>query len=354
MTRDMIVWAMTDIADDLIREAKEAPTIQTKKSSRPLRMALIAAAVVVLLAGAVLAVYHYTRIAERLESDWNENAEGAMTQEQKDFVEARSADLGESVTDQGITVTIDSVTCTKDSATILYTVMLDPDIYDVDKIVGASDALSQIRVENESYGAVKKSTGGGEGLSMENGTQIRTQTCHFKDLPKDAVINDGKTTIFIEMNTFWIYAERGYGEDGKFPDVTGSWSFAFTLPASGAVTEKSASEIVHFTEILDLEIYNISVDEAAINFCIAPAQRTEEPNYRFSDTGEMDDFPDMTTFTAVAYLSDGTAIPTNETSGSYDGVEEWCHIHFVAPVDPAEIVAVVFSDGIEEIKVPLE
>ena len=156
------------------------------------------------------------------------------------------------------------------------------------------------------------------------------------------------------MNTFWIGAERGYGEDGKFPDVTGSWRFAFILPTSGSVTEKSASETVHFTKVLDLEITNISVDEAAINFCIAPAQRTEEPNYRFSDTGEMDDLPDMTTFTAIAYLSDGTAIPMNETSSSYDGVEEWCHIHFVAPVDPAEIVAVVFSDGVEEFKVPLE
>ena len=351
MSKINLAWAMTDIAEDLILSAQEEPDMMKPGIKRPIKLALIAAIVVVLLAGAAFAVYQYTRSAERLESDWNETAETTMTQEQKDFVEARSADLGESVTDQGITVTIDSVTCTKDSAIILYTVMLDPDIYDVNRIIGASDALSQIRVESESYGTVKKSTGGGEGLSMENGVQIRTQICHFKDLPKEAAINDGKTTIFIEMNTFWIYAEKGYGEDGKFPDVTGKWSFAITLPASESVTEKTSAETIHFTKVLDLEIYNISVNESAINFCVEPAERAEEPNYRFSDTGEMTEFPDVVNFTAVAYLADGTAIPTNETSGSYDGTEEWCHIHFVAPVDPSEVSSVVFSDGIDEIEV---
>ena len=349
MKDDTLFWALCDMDEALILEAKEVPDMKNS-SSRILRITLIAAAVVVLLAGAAFAVYQYTKSAERLESDWNATAETTMTQEQLEFVETRSADLGESVTDQGITVTIDSVTCTKDSAIILYTVMLEPDIYDVDRIIGASDALSQILVESESYGTVKSSTESSEGISMENGTQIRKLTCQFKDLPKEAAINDGKTTIFIEMNTFWISA----GEDGMLPDVTGKWSFAFTLPASESVTEKASAETVHFTKVLDLEIYNISVDETAINFCIAPAKRTAEPNYRFSDTGEDLGLPDITTFTAVAYLADETAIPTNETTASYDGVEEWCHIHFVAPVDPTEIVSVVFSDGVDEIKVSLK
>lgn len=351
MSKINLAWAMTDIAEDLILSAQEGPDMMKAGIKRPIKLALVAAIVVVLLAGAAFAVYQYTKSAERLESDWNETAETTMTQEQKDFVEARSADLGESVTDQGITVTIDSVTCTKDSAIILYTVMLDPDVYDVDRIVGASDALSQIRVESESYGTVKSSTGSSDGISMENGTQIRKLTCHFKDLPEEAAINDGKTTILIEMNTFWIGTEEGYGEDGMLPDVTGKWSFAFSLPASASNTEKTSTETIHFTKVLDLKIYNISVDETAINFCITPADRAEEPNYRFSDTGEMTEFPDVANFTAVAYLADGTAIPTNETSGSYDGIEEWCHIHFVAPVDPSEISSVVFSDGVDEIEV---
>ena len=347
MREDILINAMTDIADDLVLEAQEVHDMKNS-SSHILRITLIAAAVMVLLAGAAFAVFHYTRIAERLESDWNETAEGTMTQEKKDFVEERSADLGESVTDQGITVIMESVTCTKDSVKLLYSVILDPERYDLNTIQGCTDALTSVFVESPDYGLVWSSTENSEGDVLENGTVTRQMTCSFSDLPDEAVVNDGSAIIHIEMSTFWMYTE-----EGKLSDVTGSWGFAFTLPASESVTEKASSETVHFTKVLDLEIYNISVNESAINFCVEPAERAVEPNYIFSNTGEYDEMPDMVTFTVVAYLEDGMAVPTNECSGSYDGVEEWYHIHFVAPVDPAEIVAVVFSDGAEEIKVSL-
>lgn len=69
MRRDNIVWAMTDIADDLIREAKEAPMKHEKRTfSRTARLALIAAVIAALLAisaGAYYAIHNWNSVLER-------------------------------------------------------------------------------------------------------------------------------------------------------------------------------------------------------------------------------------------------------------------------------------------------
>ena len=56
MRNDAIFWALCDMDEDLFLEAKEVPTMN-QKTIKPLRIALIAAAIFALLAGAAFAVY---------------------------------------------------------------------------------------------------------------------------------------------------------------------------------------------------------------------------------------------------------------------------------------------------------
>ena len=60
MSKINLAWAMTDIAEDLILSAQEEPDMMKPGIKRPIKLALIAAIVVVLLAGAAFAVYQYT------------------------------------------------------------------------------------------------------------------------------------------------------------------------------------------------------------------------------------------------------------------------------------------------------
>ena len=65
MRGDRIIWAMTDIADDLIREAMEVPEMKKHRMKKPAMLGLIAAIVAVLLAGTALAAVHYTKNTAR-------------------------------------------------------------------------------------------------------------------------------------------------------------------------------------------------------------------------------------------------------------------------------------------------
>ena len=99
-----IFWALYDMDDDLILEAKEVP-IMKQKLIKPLRVALIAAAITILLAGVALAVFQYTRSTEVLADRWETIGDTQMPEAQKDYIESKSASVGESVTDQGVTIT---------------------------------------------------------------------------------------------------------------------------------------------------------------------------------------------------------------------------------------------------------
>lgn len=360
---------ITDLLDDYMDEQlymdpaavpdtkriKEAAMkrIHRKKITRPVRVALIAAAIVVVLTGTVLAVIHYSGITDAMEQKWNASGSTEMTQEQKDFIEQRSADIGESVTDQGITVTIDSVTCTGTTVNILYSVELDPEVYDLDRIESCADALTPIYVENEDYGTVRKSRGGSNGEPEENGVVWRESQVEFSDLPEGANLGDGKTTLHMEMNTFWISATDA---EDTLPDVTGTWNFAFLLPQVEATEAQTSDEVLNFENGVTLELSDITVEASGCKFAV----QTETDEYFFTAGGENAALaraaePDLLAFTVDALMADGTTVPSDGGGMSYDAEQDadlWS-IDWTAPLDPADVVSLIFSDGTTEIEVPM-
>lgn len=328
--------------------------INKQRNIRPLRVALIAAAIVVVLTGTVLAVMHYTGITDSMEENWNLVAETEMTSEHKDFIEQRSAGIGESVTDQGITVTMDSVTCTTDAAYIYYSVELDPEIYDLDLINSCSDALSSIYVNNEEYGTVWSSGGGSSGSLDEDGSNIfwRETRARFSELPDGANLGDGKTTMHIEIDTFWLASSSA--ED--IPDVTGTWNFEFPLPETETAEAKTSDAVLNFGNGVQLTIEDISVNEAGCQFTVI----TDNEEYIFvGGEGELAALaraaePDAPIFTLYANLSDGSMAygGAGMTLDESTGTDRW-QLDWVAPVDPESVVSLIFSDGETEMEIPL-
>ena len=66
--------------------------------------------------------------------------------------------------------------------------------------------------------------------------------------------------------------------------------------------------------------------------------------------------PDAPFYSVEARLEDGTCVPTTGASMSLNeesGMDEW-NIRWMAPIDPATVVSLVFTDGTAEQEIPLE
>ena len=66
--------------------------------------------------------------------------------------------------------------------------------------------------------------------------------------------------------------------------------------------------------------------------------------------------PDAPFYSVEARLEDGTCVPTTGASMSLNeesGMDEW-NVRWMAPVDPATVVSLVFTDGTAEQEIPLE
>ena len=338
-----------DVPD--VKRIKEATMKKIgAKRRNPLRIALIAGAAAVLLAGSALAVAGYTRITGRMERQWQEQTSTEMTQSQKDFVEERSADLGESVTDQGITVTVDSVNLAGDTVNLLYTFTLDPEVYDTEEYEFCRDWMTQAYVESENYGTVSFSTGGGGGALMEHGTVQQEEHRRF-DLPQGASLGDGCTTLYLNMETIMLS-----GTDNEELEVSGSWCFAISLPETNTAEASGTEETLVFQKDLALTVRDILVEENGCSFTV----ETDTDDYFFAADGEnaalaMAAEPDSHCFTVSALLKDGTQVPSNGSSMTFDEETEldaW-QISWAVPLDPAEVGKLVFSDGTEEQAVSL-
>lgn len=266
-----------------IKEAAMKQTDQTHKTIRPLRITLIAAAVIVLLTGTVLGVIHYAGITDSLEERWETFGSEDMTQAQKDFIEERSISVGESVTDQGITVTVDSLTCTTDTVYMLYTIALDPAKYDVENITSILDWLSPISVENPEYGVIRSVGGGGNGDIAENGVEKWETRIRFSDLPEGANLGDGKTTLHMDITEIDYGKDDGTGMKEADGQVQGDWSFSILLPKLEAIETKKSDAIINFDTTLEfengivLELCDIRVNESECAFSV----RTDSEDYIF-------------------------------------------------------------------------
>lgn len=354
---------ITDLLDDYMEEdillnympvpenkrIKEAAMNRIKKNRniRPLRVALLAAAIVVLLTGTVIGIY-YTRISNTLEEDWNALAETEMTQQQKEYVETRSADIGESVTNQGITITIDSVTCTTNAAYLMIHYEFDPSLYDVENIDGCVDRMSHIWVENEEYGIIEADNTSGGGEKKEYGIWMR-KTVEIKGIPEGCSLNDGKTTMYVEMTDIGFMRE-------DMEDVEGNWNFSFVLPEADSAETVTVAQEMTFDCGVSLLVSEVAVSESGCSFTVETD--TDEYYFVVSEMAELARAaePDLYQFTVDAELEDGTIVPCTGAHMSLNeetGKDEW-NISWAAPLDPDTVKSLIFGDGNSEIWVDLK
>lgn len=341
MKNSDIFWALYDMDDDLIREAKEV-SIMNAKQSKPLRIALIAAAVVVLLAGTALAVVHYTGNAERLEQAWNEMPGDDMSQTHKDFIEVRSCDLGETAEDQGISITVDSVTVTED--TIYYTYTMD--------LGSAAEHFSGYM--NADYTAVLSDgtvCNGGQSvadlaLGPDDPKQVLASIVAF-DLPDGDTLSEG--TLQIDISAVTVDDLRR---------IEGSWRFEISLPACRDSAHYDVDEPICFPDGAELTLSDLIVSEAKISFDYT----ANVPQVIILD-GEGFDIdmvkaadPDVgTVYVFFAKLENGTSIPISGGGSSQDenGVNH-AEFYWIAPIDITDVASIVFTDGETEIETAIQ
>ena len=355
MRNDTLFWALCDLDEDLILEAKEEIAV-TKKQFNPIRLALIAAAIAVLLAGAALAVYHYTRSTESLADRWALFGETEMPEVQKDYIESKSANIGESVTDQNVTITLDSVTATEKTAYLLFCIHPDPEVYGEeaetdDYMIRFLDA--EIYAENPQFGRLTDHTGGGGGGDDEpDGDYWMNYEISFNSLPEGTRLNDGNTTMYMSLHSI-----MQMGPQGEVPEIHGTWTFEFALPASDESGTVSLEQELDFSGGVVMHISCLSVDDQGVSFTV----ETDNEEYVFAGSGVQAELaraaePDQLCLTVEAVLQDGTLVPTTGSRMGHDpdSTEHSWSIDWAAPLDPAQITSLVFSDGTTEIEVPMD
>lgn len=356
---DNIPVDVTSVPDtERIKEITMKKINRNYKTIRPLRIVLIAAAITVLLTGMVLGVMHYSRITNSMEEKWNKAGSEEMAPEQKKFIEVRSAEIGESVTDQGVTVTIDSVTCTTDTVYLMIHYVLDPEQYDASNISVCADSGSVKYVENENYGTCEEYTGGGGNTAGEDDGYWQEYHCTFRGLPEGASLADGNTTMHVEMSEIFFMTK----DNSELPNAVGTWNFEFVLPQSVPATVKTSDTSLDFDTTLEFEngitlgISDIKVHETGCSFLVA----TDNEEYIFVG-GDGDQAmlaraaqPDVPTFTMYANMADGSMVygGVNMEWEPDEDVDQWT-LEWATPLDPGGVISLTFSDGVNEIEVPL-
>ena len=189
-----------------------------------------------------------------------------MRSEQKDYIESKSADIGEKVTDQGITITLDSVTASDKSVYAVFHVEADPEQYDLSSCYGVAPigmtADQGVWVENEAFGTVYASTGGGGSDLRSDGTGFWYHfTFDFDALPENARLNDGNTDMTIRIRRV-VLDDNSEGATTEAPTVEGAWNYTFRLPESEASAVKTSDQTLEFANDLALTLHDIQVDEA--------------------------------------------------------------------------------------------
>lgn len=317
------------------------------KRHRPLRMLLIAAAIVALLAGTAVAAIYYTNITNRMEANWNALGGSEMTQEQKDFVESKSASINESVTDNGVTVTIDSVTCAEDKVWVLY--RIESDVEDVRNTWRPTAYVTTAGGE-----VIEATVRGGSGSLDENGSRIFQQTYEFPNLPENVSLTDGTTTMTVEITELYALPEAGQEDEGAV-FVEGQWIFSFLLPESETAASVSADATLNFESGVVLTLHGIAVSESGCSFSV----EANSDEYSFVESNLLELVkaaePELQHYAVTANLSTGGTASSGGVHMSYNedtGEDDWS-IEWSAPLDPAQVVSLVFTDGDTEQIVPV-
>lgn len=200
MKQDSLFWAICNLEDDLILEAEEGTTMEKKHGKKAVRIALIAAAAAALLAGTVVAAKLYTRSADRMEKSWNQAAQQPMTTEQKDFIDEKSADIGETAEDQGITITAQSVTCTDDTAYISVVMNAGKEQYSMPyaEMVPA-DVAATVENPNWEQPLVCDHIGITGNVVQDDGSTELEWRIEVSELPEGQRLNDGASVVTVDV-----------------------------------------------------------------------------------------------------------------------------------------------------------
>ena len=355
MKHDSLFWAICDLEDDLILEAEEGNMMKKKHGKKAVRIALIAAAAAALLAGTVVAARLYTRSADRMEENWNRVAQQPMTTEQKDFIDEKSADVGETAEDQGITITAQSVTCTDDTAYISAVILADQTQYSEPYMeVFPADATATVENPNWEEPLVCSHVETTGDIVQDDGSRALEWRIELSKLPEGQRLNDGATVVTVEVKQVAFY----YAEDLDPQEqiVEGNWTLAVTLPESDATLPVDAQQNAEFTGDLNFTVEGIQVTADNLKFRLAAPSN----DYVIVGTDMLElakaAEPDAPIYSVEALLKDGTNVPTTGGAMSLNeesGMDEWS-IQWVTPIDPKSVVALIFSDGTTQQEIPLE
>lgn len=355
MKQDSLFWAICNLEDDLILEAEEGTMMEKKHGKKAVRIALIAAAAAALLAGTVVAAKLYTRSADRMEKSWNQAAQQPMTTEQKDFIDEKSADIGETAEDQGITITAQSVTCTDDTAYISVVMNADKEQYSMPYAeMFPADVAATVENPNWAQPLVCDHIGITGNVVQDDGSTELEWRIEVSELPEGQRLNDGASVVTVDVKqvVFHNMAENNPQEQ----IVEGSWKLAVTLPESDETPPVEAQQSAEFTGDLNFTVEGIQVTADSLQFrLVAPSN-----DYVILGTDQLElakaAEPDAPFYSVEALLKDGTCVPTTGASMSLNeesGMDEWS-IQWVTPIDPETVVALIFSDGTSRQEIPME
>lgn len=341
MKSDLLFWAICDLDEDLILKAKEDTAMTKKTMSRPLRWGLIAAIIVVLLAGSVFAVSK-TKIGDYFADIWARRTGGEMTQTQQSYLENRSADIGQTVAVDGVSVTVDSVTCTRDTLYYVYTV----DFAGVARTyINAPQAEITAVVDGISYSG--QWVLADRELSFEDGKSSTLQSVVKFDLPEGASLSNGAVSLLLDALPF--------DDDSK--TCFGPWDFAFSLPECEPVENFTTEQTLTFADETTLTVSEISLSESSVEFCfVGNSENIILLDGEAGDIAQMEAADPGVKFYAFSVsLKDGTYLPIAGGSAQYDEAlgKTKCAFYLEIPVNLEEVVSLVFTDGKTEQRLPL-
>ena len=354
MKQDSLFWAICNLEDDLILEAEEGNMMKKMHGKKTVRIALITAAAVAVLAGSVVAAKLYTRSAERMEENWNRVAQQPMTTEQKDFIDEKSLDIGETAEDQDVTITAQSVTCTDDTAYITVVVQVDQEQYS-EKYEGLLPVDGTATVENPNWETplVCDHVRTNGSIMQDDGSAELEWRIELSDIPEGQRLNDGASVATVAVEQ----VELRYRKDGAEQEqtITGNWTLAVTLPESEATPPAEAQQDAAFSGDLNFTVEGIQVTADSLQFrLVAPSNDYVIVGTDMLELAKAAE-PDAPIYSVEARLKDGTNVPTTGAAMSLNeesGMDEWS-IQWVAPIDPETVTALIFSDGTSQQEIPL-
>lgn len=329
-------------APETLRKEVLEMTKQQQSTARRRRIpkgALIAAALVLVLAGTTLAVASPT-LQGWFEQKWAEETGGQMTESQSLVIKSLTQKVGKSVTSGDVTVTVDSITVGGSQIWAL----LDVEGWNFDR--DARYSFDRMRVEIVPDPSDGQHGGAGYGLGSIGFTEegaARMLLEFSATISTGNQLNSGDYTLELDLNDL-IRCRTGGAEDELL--YKGDWSFSIPL------TSESLSPVITIDSV-QVPSNQMVWDQTAEEDGSTPEGAEPRPavatltNLQITATGVSfycDGIMDRTRATAV--LADGTEVEDHGGGGSRleDGVW-YASFDWPVPLDVTDIVAIRFGDA---------